>query len=172
MSNLQKYHVSKQLFDKDNPDIVEYYTNSTTGVYTYSQNTRSVIISCQSNTTYSATKSVQGTAPRFSLSCYDNYPQENDIATAKVVNNDAMQLTLTTTANSQYLVLFFYYLNPPNVSEIQQIMDTLMINEGQPLPYEPYSIDVWHDIAPKRYENGAFVDTVNNPEKYSGGSWS
>ena len=126
------------LFDKDNPDIVEYYTNSTTGVYTYSQNTRSVIIPCQPNKTYSATKSVQGTAPRFSLSCYDKYPQENDIATARVVNNDAMQLTLTTTANSQYLVLFFYYLNPPNVSEIQQIMDTLMVNEGQPLPYEPY----------------------------------
>lgn len=129
---------SYNLFDKDNADIVEYYTNSTTGIYTYSQNTRSVIIPCQSNKTYSATKSVQGTAPRFSLSCYDNYPQENDIATAKVLNNDAMQLTLTTTANSQYLVLFFYYLNPPNASEIQRIMDTLMVNEGQPLPYEPY----------------------------------
>ena len=135
---IKKYHVSKNLFDKDNATVVQYYTNSTTGVYTYSQNTRSIILPCQSNKTYSASKSVQGTAPRFSLSCYNNYPQENDTATAKVVNNDAMQLTLTTTANAKYLVVFFYYLNPPNTSEIQQIMDTLMVNEGQPMDYEPY----------------------------------
>lgn len=30
----------------------------------------------------------------------------------------------------------------------------------------------WFDLSLKRYENGAFVDTTNNPEKYSGGSWT
>lgn len=158
MSDLQRK--TANLFNKNEPGIVEYYTNSTTGIYTYSQNTRSVIIPCISNTTYSATKTVQGTSPRFGLSCFDNYPQENDIATNIEVNNDAMQLTLTTTANSQYLVIFLYYSNPPDETEIQQIIDTLMINEGQPLPYEPYgwvsSIkiydgSIWQTAAVKEY---------------------
>lgn len=30
----------------------------------------------------------------------------------------------------------------------------------------------WYDLSPKIYKNGTFVDSSNNPEKYSGGSWS
>lgn len=30
----------------------------------------------------------------------------------------------------------------------------------------------WYDLSPKIYKNGTFVDSSNNPEKYSGGSWT
>ena len=59
---------------------------------------------------------------------------------------------------------------PSNVKKIRIIWR--YASQADILPSAVNSIKVWNDLQPKIYENGAFVDTTNNPQKYSGGSWS
>ena len=47
----------------------------------------------------------------------------------------------------------------------------LMIAEGSTaLPYEPYDTEVWHTVPYRRYENGVWVEY--NDKKYDGSQWN
>lgn len=128
-----------QLFDKDIATVIGSYIASETGVLTYSTTAKSVVIPCQANTTYTLSKT-KGT--RFTVGCYDSNPSNGDTATNWTADHAATSITITTTANSQYLVVFFYY-TPSETETYEQVLATLMMNTGSTaLPYEPYGYKI------------------------------
>lgn len=91
----------------------------------------------------------------------------NGVLVERVANKYANSTVNVSAADSMYIC--FYSVTNITKNDITNAM----INSGTSgQPYEPYSTDVWHDLAPKIYKNGAFADTTNNPQKYSGGAWS
>jgi hypothetical protein len=47
-----------------------------------------------------------------------------------------------------------------------------MLNTGSTsLIYEPYSTDVWHDLAPQRYTSSTWVDSTKAPRRYQNSTW-
>lgn len=151
---------SGNLFDKNNATVIGSYIASETGIITYSTTAKSVVIPCQANTTYSVSKT-KGT--RFAVGCYDSNPSNGDTATNWTSDHAATSITIATTANSQYLVVFFYYA-PSETDTYEQVLATLMLNLGSTaLPYQPYFLNKpahqfvngqWVDIPTHHYTNG------------------
>lgn len=130
---------TENLFDKDNATVIGSYIASETGVLTYSTTAKSVVIPCQANTTYTLSKT-KGT--RFTVGSYDSNPSNGDTATNWTADHAATSITITTTANSQYLVVFFYY-TPSETETYEQVLATLMMNTGSTAkPYEPYGYKI------------------------------
>lgn len=157
MSNLQKYHVSKNLFDGTlyggawapnfvintdgiNPDIyksLKIYLKA--GAYTVSFARHVNIV----------------------RRLFDGGYNQDTLA-------DISELTFTI-SNDGYIGISFRATATPAINWDNS---PIMVNIGSTaLPYEPYTTDVWHDLAPQQYINGVFVDNANIPEKYSGGLW-
>lgn len=148
---------SENLFDKGNATVIGSYIASETGVLTYSTTAKSVVIPCQANTTYSLSKT-KGT--RFTVGCYDSNPSNGDTATNWTSDHAAPSITITTTANSQYLVVFFHY-SPSETDTYEQVLATLMLNLGSTaLPYEPYGgVGDW-DETEQKYRIPVIVNGV------------
>lgn len=162
MSDLQKYHVSKNLF---NVSITQGVWAGNTGTSPYvSPSTRRI---CTSNIINLDSTKTYAVAPR----------QPDIYVVVKVLDSDGNIVSdsgwksSVTFSNAYGIVATFRFINESEISP-QDFMG-VMLNEGTTaLPYEPYSADVWHDLAPQQYINGEFVDNANIPEKYQNGSWS
>lgn len=157
MSNLQKYHVSKNLFDAtwESGSI-----GNTGGNFSDTNAIRTVeYIECEAEKLYSFSPELDVTETW--VNYYDN---NGGLSRYKIIDG-----TFTT---PQGCTRLRFRLSKTDIGVAPILQPLSMLNVGTPLPYEPYSADVWHDLAPKRYENGTFVDTTDNPEKYQNGSWS
>lgn len=169
--NLQKYHVSKNLFD-----LSAYYSvDSGVTNMTVTNNEMS----------YTTTETYRAIRYQFPFPYYSEYTiyfSEESQNTAleirrykdgDIVGNVVRVLagvTQTLYNSEDYDEIRIYISNGTYVGDCKII--NIMLNTGSTaLPYEPYSADVWHDLAPQQYINGVFVDNTNIPEKYSGGSW-
>lgn len=171
MSNLNKYHVSKNLFDKDNTTIYNAYfsIDSESSIWITNADSRSVKIPCEPNTQY--TLSISSAIPIFRIcasSTANIEPSGGGVRVRTIIRSvNIAECTFTTSANDACLLF------QGSASAVNEWFNSLMLNTGNSaLPYEPYSTDIWHDLAPQQYINGEFVDNANIPEKYSGGSWS
>lgn len=138
---IKKYHVSKQLFDKSNPNTVNGYFNST-GVsdIIISTDTTSIYIPCEPNTLYTINKI---TTSRF-FAGYTTELPDNGVTVNNIVGSANYEgaLTVTTGNNATYLIAFIY--RTQDTVSLQDIYNSLMINEGEPAPYEAYNTDIWH----------------------------
>ena len=133
----------KQLFDKDNMNGINGWLNASgTMRIATGQADRMFYITCEPNTTYTVSRKVVTSA--FRVATYDSTPFPTMTSTNTdytvhnaVVNNSGTSLTITTGENAKYLVV--HYGHNTNDSNLQQSLDTIMINEGSTaLPYEPY----------------------------------
>lgn len=167
MSNLQIYHVSKNLFDYktvysnyiDSDGNVNTTVNNIVQWNKFSENEvgKIITISFYVNSISASYISVQ-------------VQIEGIYTTGNAINAGSAgytEITVTPTSTSDRWRIT-YGTGTPDV-----ILNKFMINDGNTrLPYEPYSIDVWHDLQPKKYTNGAWTDSADNPKKCSNGSWS
>lgn len=154
--NFKKYHVSKNLFDKNAP-------------YSQSVTTNNITIS--------------GLAPNKYYTCSTNFERISGVDTASVyfgggsstangVWSDTPK-TFKPNSNGEIVVSIRYV----EASGAPAIYDDLiagnvwvMVNEGNtPLDYEPYSSEVWHDLT-----DHIMSTTWQDGSTYSrsGGSWS
>ena len=157
MSNLQKYHVSKNLFDGSLFNGI--YRDADFNIMPDSSNVYKCCKIYLDAGTYTMSFAKAVRIVRLII---------NETYTENVAEN-VTNYTFTVNNDSYFGITFRDETSSSTVWDNSPIM----LNTGSTaLPYEPYSTDVWHDLAPKRYENNAFVDTTNNPEKYSNGSWS
>ena len=166
MSNLQKYHVSKNI------SPIKDFTNTITDT----KSILSVVIRLYNGATSLGEKAYNITTT--GIQSINSVVVTSTPITRIYIKHNGSRTDISILdinvdfPNGQFWFTADYIsINPTVVGGIQ--LTNIMLNRGtSALPYDPYSADVWHDLAPKRYENGAFVDTSNNPEKYSGGSWS
>lgn len=162
MANLKIKHISKNLLDwatvQDNyginnsGDVISQNGRIATVTPINVENIDSVFVSWTSN----------DNSMRYIYAIFSN-----GVLVERVANKYVNSTVDVSAADSMYICFY------SAVNITKNDITNVMINSGTTgQPYEPYSADIWHDLAPKRYENDAFVDTVDNPEKYSNGSWS
>lgn len=132
---------TENLFDKSS-DVVGYYISSINGVWTQTGSTsRSIIIKCKPNTTYTIFVPTNRT---LRAAYFYNYPSVGDIGygytastTGDYVNK---KMTITTNSSAQYLAFFCYdSLQEAMMYDEAEYFSQIMLNEGSTaLPYEPY----------------------------------
>lgn len=124
----------KNLFDKDNANVLNAYF-AQEKVIASSSAGKTLYISCEPNTTYTVSRIV-GT--RFRILTTKTTPTLNVNGIDYQANDNATSLTITTSNNANYLCVYYYSSSSDTKTE-QQILDSIMINEGStPLPYEPH----------------------------------
>ncbi len=130
----------KNLFDKGNANILNAYINGTTNKIVNNANARTLYISCQPNTTYTVSR-IAG--QRFIVGDTTELPTNDVTLNGRVTDNTGSNITITTKENSNYLCVFYYLSSADTLTE-QQILDSIMLNEGTTaLPYEPYGTN-WY----------------------------
>ena len=170
MSNLQIYHVSKNLFDKNNTTVYNAYIGNNS-YWLLNADSLSIKILCNPNSIYTLSINVPNNA------VFRIYETDNENAEPASSETVLLTETIRGTTNQSYsfttLATTKAIVFQGSAAYVADWINTLMLNTGSgPLPYEPYSSEVWHDLAPQQRINGVFVDNANIPEKYSGGSWS
>ena len=128
---------SHNLFDKNNINVLNAYIGTANGTIASLNNGRTIWIPIKANTTYTISKLKSA---KFVIATYTTQPAINVSGTNVVYNNDATSLTITSGANDKYLAVWLFNGDVDTLT-YQQIIDSLMINEGsEALPYEPYIV--------------------------------
>ena len=149
----------KNLFDKDNYNILQAYFPSLQGTVTltYESANRCVWIPCKPNTVYTASR-VSG--KRFAIGCTVDRPADG-VTVYNVVGSSSgtTNLTTTTTADANYLVVYLRNGNISGETSLSDIINSLQIVEGSTaLPYEPYGMQQGWEV---RDQQGAILWAAN-----------
>jgi hypothetical protein len=160
--NFKKFLKSKNLFDKNNADIYPSTIVSTYPIQwaVHDGVAKPIRIPCLPNTRYamSIDSELEQTIFRVLLISTDNVPEiGSPISGTLVVSSSADNTAVfTTRSNTKYLVF------QVSASVFDDAIDSLMLVAGsQPLPYEPYDSEVWHDIP--YYQHKTATDTLTLP---------
>lgn len=117
----------ENLFDKDNTDILNNtYINSANKKIENLSTTKSLYIQIEQNRTYTILKKLSA---RFIVSTTKEVPSTGIVSTTVVSNNNAEKLTITSSDEDNYLVIFYYKSDVDTLTE-QDILDSIKIYEG------------------------------------------
>lgn len=124
----------RNLFDKDNANILNCYVNNN-GVISL-EKARSIYIPITGGKTYTITRNG---SKRLRAMTTDVLPG-NGVPKIDIINNDPVNsITISTSANSKYLVVYFYLTDDDNDKTIEETMATIQIEEGSIAhDYVPY----------------------------------
>lgn len=130
---------TENLFDKNNSPSVTLYPNNENMSMRSDSGVRSTYVLCKPNTTYTICKTA---ASRFRVATTINAPTNNEPIIDYDSNASGSVITLTTSANVQYLVVF-YWRTADTITE-EQMRDSIMIIEGSTVPssYIPFGIKI------------------------------
>lgn len=127
----------KNLFDKDNANLVPLMKASGGDYFIGSSGIKSLYIKVKPNTKYTIQKILSN---RFHIYLSEEKPDRNVAITTYIYKNTATSISITTGTNDNYLTVYFW-VDSDTLTE-QEILDTIMINEGEEmLPYEPYGVN-------------------------------
>ena len=125
--------VGKNLFDKNNANILNAYINGSTGIITADNNSRSIYISCKPNTTYTIQKIL---TTRFRVGYSNNTPIVGATLNGVVSNYDGTSITITTGNDTKYLVAWVCNID---TATLQEVLDSIQIEENSSTTtYEAY----------------------------------
>jgi len=131
----------KNLFDKDNVNILEAYFNASTTTITSNTSNRTIYIPCKPNTTYTMRKIKSSTF----FFGYTNELPANGVQVYGISNTttdiDANNyyITLTTGANAKYLVSRMYHTGNDTIYTLEQVLASIQIEaRSNATEYEPY----------------------------------
>ena len=112
-----------QLFDKDNVNKL----NGVPDVSSITSNTvaKSFYVQAKPNTTYTVSRKIIGS--RFVVGTTANIPKIGETIIDRKVNNEGSSITLTTSKNVNYLVVYYLYNSGENEEEI---LDNIKIEKG------------------------------------------
>lgn len=126
------------LFDKNNANILNAYLAGATSSIIEQQKSKTLYISCNSNTTYTIKKI---SSENFNIATTIEEPTYGTIYEDRWIrpNKDVTEHSYTTNANAKYLLL--QYSDSSNTIDEQEILDSIEIYEGYEPYYELCSID-------------------------------
>ena len=152
--NFKRFHVSKNLFDKDNTTIYSAYIGNDARWLTISDGSKSIKMPVDSNTQYTLSISESNSVFRiYETSNSNPEPSAGGLLLSEIVRStNIKQYTFTTASDTKFIV--FQGVG----STVDSWFNSLMLNTGsQPLPYEPYG-STWHDIP--HYIHNTSTDTL------------
>lgn len=122
-SEIETVGSNVNLFDKDNvnklnavPDVSSIVANSSG---------KSFYIKVKSDTAYTISRKIVGA--RFVVGTTANIPKIGETIIDRIVNNSGSSITLTTSKNANYLVVYYLYNSSENE---QEILDSIQIVRG------------------------------------------
>ena len=118
---------SRNLFDKDDPNIVYGYIQDTIVDSGHPEAYRTVYVPCEPNETYTISK-IQ--TARFTVGFTADEPEVGATVYNRVSNNTATQITRTAPANCNYLIAYVYNIDHDTTLTVKQIFDSLMIEKS------------------------------------------
>lgn len=130
-------NLGKNLFDKNNPNILQAYIDATTSVITSSNLNRIVWIPCEPNTTYTVQRVATPSWNR-GVAWTETTPA-NGVQTYGYVQGNAGTLTITTGATAKYLVYRFYQSNSDSSTTLDNVLASVQIEKSTyATSYAPY----------------------------------
>lgn len=138
-------NLGKNLFDKDNATTINAWLNNA-GQIVGATGTRTTIIPCQPNTTYTISKRADGNQPRFCVFDTEDVPATGINALHSIGSrggaNTSTHLTITTMSRAHWLCIFYYISTETTLTE-QDILDSIQIEAGDtPTAYTAYKTPV------------------------------
>lgn len=135
---------SENLIDVANANVLEAHPASD-GMHS-TANARSVYISCQPNTTYTISRSVN--TGRFGAATFETEPttSSSDIEVNSISHNTAYSFTITTNADSHYLLVYYWHRSYSQNTATEALADLCVVegtSDGTVIP--SYIISVTHD---------------------------
>lgn len=133
-SEIETVGSNVQLFDKDNVNKL----NGVPDVSSITSNTvaKSFYVQAKPNTTYTVSRKIIGS--RFVVGTTANIPKIGETIIDRKVNNEGSSITLTTSKNVNYLVVYYLYNSGENEEEI---LDNIKIEKGSvATPYSSYGM--------------------------------
>ena len=132
--------VGKNLYDKDNANVINGYIQGSTGKINGNSSDKSIYIPCLPNTTYTIQREKLNTGNRLRIGSSSVLP-EVDVVLDDYVYSTAIDgyenYTYTTTNNAKYLVVYFYTNTSPYT--FSELSGTLQIEYGSTsTTYEAY----------------------------------
>ena len=115
---------SKNLFDKNNANIVYGSFSSTDAISPYNTNVKSVYISCKLNTTYTISKT--NATSRFRVGTTSTIPASGVSVSDVITNDGGTTITITTNSSAKFLII--YYWNSSDSTDI--VLNSLQIELG------------------------------------------
>lgn len=129
-----KYPEPKNLFDKNNANIIAGYIDA--NVITAATASRCIYIPCNPNTTYTVSKIATA---RFVVAFTNVIPTAGTAVTNRVQNYTATSITAKSGADSKYIVAWLYNGAYDTTTTIDEILATVQIEQGSTATsYEPY----------------------------------
>lgn len=134
----------KNLFDKDNANVLNGYINASgrLNLYNYETADKIIYIDCKPNTTYSLQKMLQGTTSknRFRVGTLDKIPENQDVIEQFYNAGDGSTVqTYTITTNSTANYLIFYCYSGDNETSFEQMLNSIQLEKGTTATtYEAY----------------------------------
>ena len=132
---------SKNLFDKDNANIVNGWIYIATMRLSNYNGNRMFYIPCEPNTTYTISRSIITSS--FRVATYDNttFPTPTDsnvdyTISNYIENNDGTSITITTGANAKFLIVHYGKIEDTNM---EQSLASIQVEKGSTAtPFDPY----------------------------------
>lgn len=144
IGNYQDYFAKSDgtnLFDKDNANKLDCLLNGQNGSIANYSGAKLMYIPCESSTTYTISKIKSA---RFVVGTSSSTPSNGVTCSVYQANNDATSITITSGTSDKFLCVFYYLSSADTLTE-QQILDSIMINEGSSaLPWQPYGVGKWY----------------------------
>lgn len=158
-SEIETVGSNVNLFDKDNvnklnavPDVSSIVANSSG---------KSFYIKVKSDTAYTISRKIVGS--RFVVGTTANLPALGETIIDRKVNNEGSSITLTTSKNVNYLVVYYLYNRSENEEEI---LDNIKIEKGSvATPYSSYGMG----SAEVDVVNKTLLNIANTEETTKGG---
>ena len=136
----------KQLFDKDNINLIDSYYVDGTGKIVAGTNNKFNWVKLEPNKTYTLSQPIKSNVT-VRPSLFSETPSPNVIGTVLGTFTGTTPIIQTFTTNDTDIYFGWVYCNTAQLSghTQQEMLDCIMINEGSiALPYEPYnSYDKW-----------------------------
>lgn len=159
-SEIETVGSNVQLFDKDNVNKLNAVPDVSSIVANFSG--KSFYIKVKSNTTYTVSRKIIGS--RFVVGTTANLPAAGETIIDRKVNNEGSSITLTTSKNVNYLVVYYLYNSSENEEEI---LDNIKIEKGSTAtPWSAYGTG----CVEKKVQNRNFLyytaqnQTINDVE--------
>lgn len=118
---------TKNLFDKNNKLVVNGSPSSSmVFVISATKLSRSVILRCEPNSTYTISKIV---TTAFAVASSEEFPVNNGKITVINTNHNAESITITTGENDKYLLIQYMHTENDTLTE-NEILNTLQVEQG------------------------------------------
>lgn len=157
----------KNLFDKNNPNSIFSYIDTTNNIFNEQEDAKSVYVKIRPNTTYTISKTSGKT---FRVATSEKIPQKNVAIISTVANHTGNSVTINAGSNANYLLINYYNATNGDTANEYDIRNSIQVEQGSTATeYEAYIepkmyVKNDNDVYEEFYKSVIKIGSVVNPD--------